>query len=529
MAVVVEQTIPFSSATLDLGNATRWNTLLPLIRPSLKTVQTHKGQNIIVDTAKAGSRYVHIVAVGTSGNFSSKLLDDKHVTAIVTQETGAGILHATDLPHTLQSAGIDVPHGVVVVRAGKQRKVEAHQPDVLEIETDGELEQDHVLQLLGTATETTRTNPHHISDLLKAFVEKATTASSTFHTEKADGSPAIAHQDGVKAFEKAKHAVERDLERVFAGRNSQSEDVVFSIHYSDVNGLSRLENYIIAGEIASYLGKSSRITYLYFTLTHLPDSKDLRYTLSHSTILNHTNQARGFSISICPLPTHFISAQPKPKPHQATSNPNTAKKTMSLTTSKISFQDASIRARIEAGCNAVIKEEPTITEYDTIVGDGDCGYTLRDGAKQVLSFIADKDLTRLPETVADLVSELEVNMGGTSGALYCIFLTALASSLASEDSVAKALQKALSTLCQYTNARVGDRTMMDALIPFVETLAAHDDIGEALSKAKVGVEGTKKMEAKLGRSTYLDESATRGVPDPGAYGLLVLLQGMASV
>lgn len=193
----------------------------------------------------------------------------------------------------------------------------------------------------------------------------------------------------------------------------------------------------------------------------------------------------------------------------------------------MAFDDAQVRARIHAGCAAVIKEEPTITEYDTIVGDGDCGYTLRDGAKQVLSFIEGKDLARLPETVAALVHDLEVNMGGTSGALYCIFLTALAASLASEPSVPKALKGALEQLLKYTRARLGDRTMMDALIPFVETLEATGDVDLAVRKASEGVDGTKKMEAKLGRSTYLDESATQGVPDPGAYGLLVLLQGMA--
>jgi hypothetical protein len=72
--------------------------------------------------------------------------------------------------------------------------------------------------------------------------------------------------------------------------------------------------------------------------------------------------------------------------------------------------------------------------------------------------------------------------------------------------------------------------MMDALIPFVETLEETDgDVEKALREAVKGVDGTKKMEAKLGRSTYLDESATRGVPDPGAYGLLVLFKGMAEV
>ncbi len=48
----------------------------------------------------------------------------------------------------------------------------------------------------------------------------------------------------------------------------------------------------------------------------------------------------------------------------------------------------------------------------------------------------------------------------------------------------------------------------------------------ALEEARKGVKGTEKMEAMVGRSSYLDESATRGVPDPGAFGLLMLLEGM---
>lgn len=515
MAIVVEQTLPFPSTTLDLENATRWNTLLPLIRPSLTTIRTPEGQDLVVNTTRAEGNHVHIIAIGTGGNFSSKVLDSKHVTtAIITQEMGAGAIRAADLPRLLESAGIQCPRGVVVVRAGKQRRLDVHQLDVLDLQTNGELEQDHVLQLLGTATETTRSDVRNLSDMLQVFAAEAVTTNSKFHVEKTDGGPAVVHHDGVQVFEKAKHAVERDLKHLFQQLSPQSEDIVYSVHYSDVNGLSRLENYIIANDIASYL-----------------DCQEVRYTLSHSTILDHTDHARGFSISVCPLPSHSIAAKPKPKADQpigATSGTNKVTKSLSPTTSKIVFEDASIRARIENGCNAVINEEAIITKYDTIVGDGDCGYTLRDGAKKVLSFIADKDLGQLPATLADLVAELEVNMGGTSGALYCIFLTALASSLASEDNVAKALKKALEELCQYTNARVGDRTMMDALIPFVDTLVMEGDVELATAKAKQGVEGTKMLEAKLGRSSYLDESATRGVPDPGAYGLLVLLQGMAS-
>jgi len=196
----------------------------------------------------------------------------------------------------------------------------------------------------------------------------------------------------------------------------------------------------------------------------------------------------------------------------------------------MTFDDKTVRSRIEKACDAVMKEEPTITRYDEIVGDGDCGYTLRDGAKQVLQFISSADLSALPATVSDLVTDLEVNMGGTSGALYCIFLTALSAALATEKTLPDALKAAMEQLLKYTRARLGDRTMLDCLIPFVETLReSGGDAKKAIEEAKKGVEGTKTMQAKLGRSTYLDESATMGVPDPGAYGLLILLQGMCEM
>jgi hypothetical protein len=242
-------------------------------------------------------------------------------------------------------------------------------------------------------------------------------------------------------------------------------------------------------------------------------------------LLQHTDYTRGFSISACPIPQYHLVAQHEPTNPLAdeTVEGNNLTKVDSR---YLKFSDHAVRRRIESGCDAVIKEEATITRYDEIVGDGDCGYTLRDGAKQVLKFIADKDLSELPQTLSELVRDLEINMGGTSGALYCIFLTALSSALASTESVAEALSVAMNQLLDYTRARLGDRTMLDCLIPFVETLISTGDVQKALEEAEKGVESTKNLEAKLGRSTYLDESATRGVPDPGAYGLLVLLRGM---
>ena len=62
---------------------------------------------------------------------------------------------------------------------------------------------------------------------------------------------------------------------------------------------------------------------------------------------------------------------------------------------------------------------------------------------------------------------------------------------------------AFETLCHYTNARVGDRTMMDVLVPFIEMLARDGGEGAsaAMRAAHAGLDGTNTKEAKLGRST----------------------------
>ena len=238
MAVVVEQTIPFSTSSLDLENPSRWNSLFPLIRPSVKAVRTPKGQHILVDEALSKSKYLRVAAVGSSGNFSSKLLDERSVTAVVTEKAGAGILTTQDIQHAIHSAGISQDQGLVVVRVGKERRVEAQGSNVLDIETESELQQDHVLHLLGNATDSCRTSIHHTAEMLKGFAKTANTTHSRFHTEKAEGNPAVLHAEGKAGFEKAKHAVERDLKHVMKVHTTniaKTKDVVYSVHFSDVN------------------------------------------------------------------------------------------------------------------------------------------------------------------------------------------------------------------------------------------------------------------------------------------------------
>ena len=256
MAVVVEQTVPFSADVLDIENTSRWNNLFPLIRPTVKVVQTPKGQSLLVDGKHAKSKFVRIAAVGSVGNFSSKLLDERNVCAIVTERHGAGLLTAKDIQHAIYSGGIGEQQGVVVVRSSAQRRVEVLGSDLVEVQTEGELQLDHVLHLLGNATESCRTSIHQTAELLKSFAKSAATTHSKFDTQKSQDGPAVNHESGTFGYDKAKQAVERDLKSILknVAHTAQSVPVTYSVHFSDVNGLSRLENYILAGEIASYLG-----------------------------------------------------------------------------------------------------------------------------------------------------------------------------------------------------------------------------------------------------------------------------------
>ncbi len=132
---------------------------------------------------------------------------------------------------------------------------------------------------------------------------------------------------------------------------------------------------------------------------------------------------------------------------------------------------------------------------------------------------------------------VENSMDGTSGALYAIFLNALVNALRTQGGAtsttatpqiwARALQTSLGSLGGYTPAQPGDRTLIDALHPFVETLKRTNDLKQAAEAASKGAQDTRSMKASLGRTVYIGGEDWHGVPDPGAHGLSEFLMGLA--
>ncbi|KAF2269886.1 dihydroxyacetone kinase [Lojkania enalia] len=196
------------------------------------------------------------------------------------------------------------------------------------------------------------------------------------------------------------------------------------------------------------------------------------------------------------------------------------------------------KSTLTTALNRLIVAEPEVTKYDTIVGDGDCGIGLKRGADAIL-----KLLERMKKTddalvfLQNIIQVVEVTMDGTSGAIYAIFLNALAHGLRQNapsspqpitaDIWAKGLESSLQSLSKYTPARPGDRTLIDALYPFVKTLSKTGSIDAAAQAAEEGAKGTRGMKASLGRTVYVGGEGWQGVPDPGAYGLAELLLGLS--
>ncbi|KAF7303561.1 Dihydroxyacetone kinase [Mycena indigotica] len=193
---------------------------------------------------------------------------------------------------------------------------------------------------------------------------------------------------------------------------------------------------------------------------------------------------------------------------------------------------------IQRACDAVVAAEAEITRMDTIAGDGDCGLTLKSGAQAVQKAVAAKNITGT-DLVGDLLAVAKVaetDMGGTSGALYSIFFSALAQGVqgaaggqlttATPELWATALTSALKKLYTYTRARPPSRTLVDPLAAFVESY--DKGFSEAVKAAAAAAEHTKDVDAKAGRSAYVDSAllTREKVADPGAWGVKTILEAI---
>lgn len=198
-------------------------------------------------------------------------------------------------------------------------------------------------------------------------------------------------------------------------------------------------------------------------------------------------------------------------------------------------------ALLEAARAVVVEHEEKLGKMDAVAGDGDHGIGMRrgvdaaaDAAGQAASNSAgvDRVLIAAGEAWAE-------KAGGTSGALWGSGIIALAHSLGNQESYGPedALGAASSFATAITNlgkAEAGDKTMVDALLPYLEAFTEHtgngsavaDTLAAAAAAATDAAEKTAALRPRKGRARPLAEKSI-GHPDPGAVSFALIAEALA--
>lgn len=182
---------------------------------------------------------------------------------------------------------------------------------------------------------------------------------------------------------------------------------------------------------------------------------------------------------------------------------------------------------LEAISAVLAESQAELGRLDSVAGDGDHGIGMTRGAAAAAkeaAAVAGQD-AGASTTLNAAGTAWSASAGGTSGALWGAVLTAFGAALRDDAPydparVVEAARACLDAVQRLGGAKVGDKTMIDAMAPFVEALASSDKpLPEAwqaaVAAADDAAQATAEIVAKVGRARPLGDKSL-GTPDPGA-------------
>lgn len=181
-----------------------------------------------------------------------------------------------------------------------------------------------------------------------------------------------------------------------------------------------------------------------------------------------------------------------------------------------------------------VDNETYFCELDAVVGDGDFGYSLARGFEIVLSDWESLGYTDVASLLKKTAIVLTKRIGGTSGPIWgTAFLRAGGALTDKPDptsaDVIAAMRASIEGIKQRGDTDLGDKTLLDALVPAVDELEAAlpEGAGVAIERAaataRKSAEATKGMVAMRGRASYTGERSRDSV-DAGAVGVAVMFE-----
>ena len=197
-----------------------------------------------------------------------------------------------------------------------------------------------------------------------------------------------------------------------------------------------------------------------------------------------------------------------------------------------------LKQRVYNACECVRAAEGELTEIDAKFGDADHGYTMSKIVNTIEKTLKEAD-GNIKEMLDDTAMAVMVLNGGSAVPLWNTWLDGWQEGAPEADEMNVAeikamFQTAFETLDDFSGAKVGDKTLMDVLIPasaaMDKAVSEGRDFAGALDEmsaaAVAGRDSTVDMVAKLGRSSRLGERS-RGVMDAGSASCCLILTTMA--
>ena len=189
--------------------------------------------------------------------------------------------------------------------------------------------------------------------------------------------------------------------------------------------------------------------------------------------------------------------------------------------------------------NVFAEHRQQLTDLDSAVGDGDFGISLDRGFTAVQAELGANPPPDIRGVFQSVATVLIKTMGGSSGPLLGTFFLRAAATAAGKSELTPAdvvaiFQAGVEGLQQRGKAALGDKTMLDALIPAVDAMRGALEAGSGQAEilergaaaAEAGMRATVAMQARKGRGSYLGERSV-GHQDPGATGSYLLLKAAA--
>lgn len=187
---------------------------------------------------------------------------------------------------------------------------------------------------------------------------------------------------------------------------------------------------------------------------------------------------------------------------------------------------------IDKICDEIEKNKEYLTDLDRAIGDGDHGVNLARGTEKIKKELVNMKNLKPYEALNKMAMLLMSNVGGASGALYATALMKGAGALKNKENIGKeeileAFNEMIKGIEMRGKSTIGEKTMLDTLIPAYDAMKMGTTVKEsfklAKEAAKQGMEKTKDIVATKGRASYLGERSL-GHIDPGAMSSYLILK-----